>query len=138
VRARACSSFCQALAVGTAYPSAVSLHRLSPSVVLIYWLLYQLPLNLASIVGLVWSFSLNYTLPIALNAVQPAISSYLQRSNIGMLLGQSHDQHCEHGEGDDVEFEAPHLPASVKRASWAGRGRHVQGCSLRCPSLSVL
>jgi len=44
------------------------------------------PLNLTNIVGLVWSFSLNYILPIVLNAAQLAISSYLQSSNIAMLI----------------------------------------------------
>lgn len=45
-------------------------------------------LNSTSIVGLVWSFSLNYILPIALNAAQLSISSYLQSrsSNIAMLI----------------------------------------------------
>ncbi|KAI0276843.1 hypothetical protein BGY98DRAFT_668906 [Russula aff. rugulosa BPL654] len=44
------------------------------------------PLNLTSISGLVWSFSLNYILPIILNAVQLSISSYIQSSNIAMLI----------------------------------------------------
>jgi hypothetical protein len=37
-------------------------------------------------VGLVWSFSLNYILPIILNAAQLAISSYLHSSNVTMLV----------------------------------------------------
>lgn len=44
------------------------------------------PLNTTSIVGLLWSFSLNYILPIILNAAQLAISSYIQSSNIAMLI----------------------------------------------------
>jgi hypothetical protein len=44
------------------------------------------PLDLTSIAGLVWSFSLNYILPIILNAVHLSISSYLQSSNIAMLI----------------------------------------------------
>jgi hypothetical protein len=43
-------------------------------------------LDLTSIVGLVWSFSLSYILPIALNAAQLAVSSYLQSGNIAMLI----------------------------------------------------
>ena len=45
-------------------------------------------LNPTSIVGLVWSFSLTYILPIVLNTAQLSISSYLQSrsSNIAMLI----------------------------------------------------
>jgi hypothetical protein len=73
--------------IGSARPSAFpfSLSR----VMLIYWsflIIIPAPLNLTSIVGLVWSFSLNYILPIVLNAAQLAISSYLQTSNIVMLI----------------------------------------------------
>ena len=41
---------------------------------------------MTSIVGLLWSFSLNYVLPIFLNAAQLAISSYIQSSNAAMLI----------------------------------------------------
>ena len=51
-----------------------------------FFIMILVPLNLTSIVGLVWSFSLNYILPIVLNAAQLAISSYLQPSNIAMLI----------------------------------------------------
>jgi hypothetical protein len=52
----------------------------------IFIIIIPAPLNLTSIVGLVWSFSLNYILPIILNAAQLAVSSYLQSSNIAMLI----------------------------------------------------
>ena len=77
----------------------MEVHRLNLSVrtsILIYlgyadllvffFIMILVPLNLTSIVGLVWSFSLNYILPIVLNAAQLAISSYLQPSNIAMLI----------------------------------------------------
>jgi hypothetical protein len=75
--------------IGSARPSALPF--LHARVMLICWsflfiIIIPAPLNLTSIVGLVCSFSLNYILPIVLNAAQLAISSYIRSSNIAMLI----------------------------------------------------
>ncbi|KAN0114016.1 hypothetical protein V8E52_007165 [Russula decolorans] len=75
------------------------------------------PLNLTSIVGLVWSFSLNYMLPIVLNAAQLAIASYLQSSNIAMLI--------------DSAKVVINIASGVRVTMLSGgrRSRHAQGRS---------
>jgi len=56
---------------------------------LAFSLFFSAPLNLTSIIGLVWSFGLNYILPIILNAAQLAIPSYLQSGNVTMLINSA-------------------------------------------------
>jgi hypothetical protein len=73
--------------IGPARPSALPfLHTRLCSSARLFIIIIPAPLNLTSIVGLVWSFSLSYILPIVLNSAQLAISSYLQSSNIAMLI----------------------------------------------------
>jgi hypothetical protein len=74
--------------IGSARPSALPF--LHTRFMLICWSIFIIiipaPLNLTSIVGLAWPFGLNYIFPIVLNAAQLAVSSYLQSSNIAMLI----------------------------------------------------
>lgn len=73
--------------IGSARSSALPF--LHTRIILICWSLFYhntAPLNLTSIMALVWSFSLNYILSIVLSAAQLAISSYIQSSKIAMLI----------------------------------------------------